>query len=293
MSKKEISKQKKDFEEIRLKKNIEDFVKNNAKEIKKIVKIDPDGKKMQIDVLSALNVAIKMPGVRIDRKKFFITEMKKDFDKKTIDEAIEFNPAYAGISVNKITKIANSTIVYERNKVSLISFAAGLPGGFAMIPAITCDLVQYFVHVLRIVQKLIYLYGFDELNFDENEIDSETMNKILIFVGAMYGVEGAARGIKILAQAVQTKVTKNLARVALTKTMIYPIIKKILSALGIRVTKQIFANAVGKIVPIIGGFVSGGLTFVTFGTNCNALKKTLSKNAIANPKTYKKLKEKK
>jgi hypothetical protein len=39
--------------------------------------------------------------------------------------------------------------------------------------------------------------------------------------------------------------------------------KQTLRIIGVQVTKQSFAKTVSKVVPVVGGLVSGGLTFVT------------------------------
>jgi hypothetical protein len=39
--------------------------------------------------------------------------------------------------------------------------------------------------------------------------------------------------------------------------------KQTLKVVGVHVTKQSFAKTVSKVVPVVGGLVSGGLTFVT------------------------------
>mgnify|MGYP000982287529 CR=1 FL=1 len=111
----------------------------------------------------ALKTASSLPVVHIDRGKFLHKELIKYFPKEQVNIAVKFNPAYAGIPLSTISKIANQCINYETNKVSSISFAAGIPGGIAMAGTIPADLTQYFGHVLRILQKLIYLYGWEEI----------------------------------------------------------------------------------------------------------------------------------
>lgn len=268
-----------------------DLVKNTKKSIEKVVRVNENG--LQINVVEALNMAMKLPGATIDRENFLKNELKRITNNNTLELAISNNPAYAGISTAKINKIADSLIKYERNKVSAISFFSGLPGGFAMVVAIGCDLVQYFYHVIRIAQELAYLYGYNQFEFNEEKIDHETMNRLLIFVGVMYGVNSATQGIKTLSKVVQGHLTKTIAKTALTKTAYYPVIKKILSQLGIKITKQVFAKSVGKVVPIIGGFVSGGITFISFGTSCNKLKKNFASCDLAKPSAYKKKKKNK
>ncbi|MDD3041300.1 MAG: hypothetical protein PHO71_25985, partial [Bacteroides sp.] len=74
---------------------------------------------------------------------------------------------------------------------------------------------------------------------------------------------------------------------ALTKGTIYPIVKKIAQAIGVKMTKDIFAKGVSKVIPVIGGVASGGLTYVTFRPMAYKLKKHLSELKWADPEFYK------
>ena len=65
-----------------------------------------------------LATASSLPMVHIDRKKFLLKELIKFYPKEKVDIAIQNNPAYAGIDISTIDKIANSCINYETNKVS-------------------------------------------------------------------------------------------------------------------------------------------------------------------------------
>lgn len=44
----------------------------------------------------------------------------------------------------------------------------------------------------------------------------------------------------------------------------YPLVKQVAKWIGVSLTKQSFAKGVSKFVPILGGVVSGGLTYYTF-----------------------------
>lgn len=222
-----------------------------------------------------LATASSLPMVHIDRKKFLFKELIKFCPKEQVDIAIQNNPAYAGIDISTIDKIANSCINYETNKVSSISFAAGIPGGFAMAGTIPADITQYFAHILRILQKLIYLYGWEEILPEDGSIDDDTSNIITLFVGVMFGVNGAASTITKISASAAQKASKNIAAKALTKGTLYPIVKKIAQALGVKMTKDIFARGVSKAIPIIGGIASGGLTYITYKPMAYKLKKHL------------------
>ena len=63
--------------------------------------------------------------------------------------------------------------------MSGISLALGAPGGVAMVATLPADIAQYYGYMLRAIQKLLYLYGFPEINVENGvNIDDETMNLI-------------------------------------------------------------------------------------------------------------------
>ena len=65
-------------------------------------------KEINFDIVLA--EATKLPIVRIDREEFLRTSLSKYFDADTVNTAISKSPAYAGIRVNEIAKIAKSCI---------------------------------------------------------------------------------------------------------------------------------------------------------------------------------------
>ena len=230
--------------------------------------------------------ASKVPGVKIDRTAFLYKELIKYYSEDIVVSAMKNNPAYAGVTRDKINEIANQVIDYETNKVSAISFAAGIPGGLAMAASIPADVAQYFGFMLRVVQKLAYLYGFDDFELDGDSISDETMNNLLIFLGVMFGVQGANQGIKIIAETASKKVSKSLAQKALTKTTLYPIVKKVATTLGFKMTKEVFAKGVSKVVPVVGGVVSGGLTYLTFKPSAIKLQDSFKDLNLSDPSFY-------
>ena len=159
------------------------------------------------------------------------------FDENTVEKAILTNPASAGISIIEIESIANSCIKYETNKVTAISAVAGIPGGVAMIGTIPADIAQYFGHIVRILQKLIYLYGWKELYNEDGEFDDETTNILTLFIGVMFGVQAANSAVVKIAASAALRLKKSLASKALTKGVIYPVVKKVAQILGVRMTK--------------------------------------------------------
>lgn len=69
------------------------------------------------------------------------------------------------------------------------------PAKAATIPA---DIAQYYGYMLRATQKLMYLYGFPQIDVEENcrDFDSETLNLLIRCMGVMYGGVGASNALK-------------------------------------------------------------------------------------------------
>lgn len=234
---------------------------------------------------------MKLPIVKVNREKFLHKELIRYYSEDVVNIAIKKNPAYAGIEKERINEISKQVINYETNKVSAISFVAGMPGGIAMAATVPADIAQYFGYMIRVMQKLAYLYGFEDFELNEETISDETLNQIMVFLGVMFGVQGANAGVKKIAEAAAKKVSKSLAQKALTKGTVYPVVKKIAQAVGIRMTKQIFAESVSKVVPVIGGVVTGGLSYVTFKPCAKKLKNSFKDLYLCDPHYYKKLQE--
>src|SRR6478672_4031703 len=95
-----------------------------------------------------LDLAAKLPGVRINRAAYLSVALKRHCTEEQIERAIAQTPAAAGISLKIITGVANTSIAYETSKTTGISTLAGIPGGIAMLGTVPADLVQYIGHML-------------------------------------------------------------------------------------------------------------------------------------------------
>lgn len=235
-----------------------------------------------------LRSAMELPYIRIDRTSFLKKELSKYFDDDVVEKAINTNPAQAGLSIKNLDRIAKSCINNETAKVTALSAAAGIPGGFAIAATIPADIAQFYGHIIRVLQKLAYLYGWQEMfRGDNDELDDETSNKLILFIGVMCGVSAANATLAKVANLAALNVPKQLMRQALTKGTIYPIIKKIAKVIGVKMTKEIFSKGVGKIIPVVGAVVSGGLTFAIFKPMSIRLKKYLADLPLASVDFYK------
>ena len=224
-----------------------------------------------------LKKLVRLRGVRISRDDFLRQELRKlHLSDAEIERAIASDPVSAGISRKSLDKLANDAISFETKKSTALSFAAGIPGGLAMLGTVPADLAQYYIHSLRIMQKLAYLYGWREFLTDLDDVDDETIAQMGLFFGVMLRVAGAAESLRDFARViVAPAIEKRIARKALMKTTWYPVVKKSLKVTGVSVTKQSMAKTMSKIVPLIGGVISGGMTFVALQTQATRLKQHL------------------
>jgi hypothetical protein len=169
----------------------------------------------------------------------------------------------------------------------LISAGAGVLGFKTMGVTVPADLLQFFGHVVRVLQKLAYLYGWPELLFnDDDELDDATQNQLTLFVGVMFGVKAATSAVGKIAAAMAQNIPRHLAQQALTKGTIYPIVKRVAAMVGVKMTKKMFASGAGKVIPVVGAAVSGGVTFAMFMPMSLRLKKHLVGLPMASPEHY-------
>lgn len=217
--------------------------------------------------------AMNIPGVKVDREMFLRTELRPYCTKDELEKAVA-NPVGV-VSKQRIEALANACIRNQTTKVTAISTVAGIPGGFAMAATIPGDVAQYYFHTFVIAQKLAYLYGMPDLRDKDGKLTEVSQDLLTLFVGVMMGVSAANDAIKAISKAFAAQVAKRLPQKALTKTIYYPIIKQIAKWLGVSLTKSSFAKGVSKVIPFIGGAISGGLTLATFLPAAKRLQKKL------------------
>jgi hypothetical protein len=263
-------------------KNVSNKIDITKDELKNKIDQNGDG---QITIEDVIIMGLKVPGVKINRSEFIKKEFSKYYSEEIIDNIIKYNPAHENIPINKISKIADDVIQYERLCVSGISTALSAPGGFAMVATLPTDIAQYYGYMLRATQELLYLYGFPEIDINSQQLlDSETINTLIVCMGVMYGVAGANTALKSMAKALGVGVEKKLINKALTKGTIYPIVKSVARWFNVRMTKEIFAGFFKKSIPIIGGVIGGSITYLSFKPCCEKLKTTLENTKLSNPK---------
>lgn len=215
-----------------------------------------------VSLSDVVSTAIQVPGVRVNRNSF-LCDAFKEVDKDSLQSIIEKGPVEAGVGRGVLKQKAHK-LIQSRTAISTgASFAAGLPGGLAMVATIPADMLQFYGVSLRMAQELAYLYGETDL-WEKDLLDRDKVtNQLILYCGVMFGATGASQSVRLLSSAMAKQAMKKLPQQALTKTFYYPVIKSIARFFGVSMTKSTFAKGVSKAIPIVGGIVSGGITLAT------------------------------
>ena len=227
-----------------------------------------------------MGAALALPKAKVDRNSFLYAQLQNYCDATQVRKAIEDRPANAEISSELIDRLADSCIKQHVLKASAISFATGLPGGWAIAATVPADVAQFYWHAIVLSQKLAYLYGWPDL-LKEDMADEETKTRITLLIGVMMGAQAANKIISEVAEQFAREIVRRLPRQALTKTAYYPLIKQVGRWIGINVTKNTFARGVSRVVPIVGGLVSAGITAAMMKPMAKRLKDHLRELRLA------------
>ncbi|MBM9458447.1 hypothetical protein JK386_00855 [Nocardioides sp. zg-536] len=225
--------------------------------------------------LQTIGAVSKLPVVRVDREAF----LRKHFGKSPhLDVILEQGPQ-AVYTTAALRKKADSIINNSAVKSSAASFAAGLPGNPALMVAVGgADVAQYFGFAINVAQQIAYLFGEDDLFEGGSDLTEAAQVRVIAYLGAMFGAAGASGLVLSTSKAAGAKLGKNVATQALTKTAWYPVVKKVGALVGRQITKKTVEKTITKTVPIIGGAVSGGITYVTFRPMCRRLADILARS---------------
>jgi hypothetical protein len=223
-----------------------------------------------------LNTALKIPGAKIDRKEF-LTKGLSGCSQDEIARVLEVGPGKAGVPLEALDKAADAEIRNHTGIVTGTSFLAGLPGGIAMAGTIPADIAQYYWHVIVVAQKLAYIYGWPDLQGENNDT---YLAVLTVFIGIMSGAQEAKDVVKIMAESLSKESSKTLTNSVVNKVGLAQIARQVARVLGAHLAKQGIAKGLGKIIPIISGAISGAVTIATYLPMANTLKNTLREDII-------------
>lgn len=214
----------------------------------------------------------KYPGSKVDREKYLRRALSPHVSSEIVEKAIATRPSDAGIPLEDITRMAKSTIALHRLGVTAASSLCGLPGFPIVLWTTAPDIGQFYWHILVVVQKLAYLYGWPPLTDESGELDDESIHRITLFLGSAMGVAGATGVVSALAKELAKQVAIRLPKEALAKVGFYVIVRDVVKWFSVRLVKATFAKWVAECVPFLGAIVSGLLTWIWFSIMARRLR---------------------
>lgn len=221
-----------------------------------------------------LSLSMQIPNVKVNREEFLYNAFSDFCTEQELEQIIKENPR-AVLNLDLIDTVAENVISTARNKVSIISTLTGIPGNpIASVGLGITDLAQYYGFCINVCQKLAYLYGYPDL-MKNGELSPHSLDVITPMLGVMFGVKSASKVLADVTKRIAIQVAKRIPVMTFGHAAWYMLIKQISKWIGIRMSKQLFAKSISKTIPILGGLISGGLSYVTFGPMANKLAKKL------------------
>lgn len=225
--------------------------------------------------LNVINESLKLPFIKVDRSDF----LTKTFSNKIDDMPKLFKEGpQAFFSKEELDRIASNVINSNVLESSLISFASGLPGGVAIAATVPADMAQFYGYSLKLAQEISYVYGYQNIWTNQDELTEDAKNTLIIYLGIMFGVSSAGSTIRILSNKLALQALKQLPNKTLTKHLYFTILKKVLAIFGAKLTKATFAKGVSKVIPVVGGVLSGSMNYLSLKPMANNLKDELGKS---------------
>lgn len=224
-------------------------------------------KEITIDVWAIVSELIeRVPGLLINREAFLRDVFRDKLSPDQLNRVVELGD-YGDVSLDMLDSAANSCINKTRLTTSGASFVAGLPSSLpTLLATVTADITQSFAFYVRIAQQLSYIYG--EANDFTKMQDDDRMTKLLLYIGAMFGIEAASQVLALMSYNAGRILAKKFGQVAVTKVLNgvpWKVARTIAKMLGVKLTKGVVQKGISKVVPVLGGVVSGALTYATFG----------------------------
>lgn len=234
-----------------------------------------------------LSQSLKAPGAKVSRADFLSRSLKYYCLDDQIERAVSSSVKDAEIQEEVLDRVSSSIIKQHTYKVTGVSTLSGMPGGLAMVATIPADLAHYYYHVVVLAQKLAYLYGYPQFNSGRDEVHEELVSQLTLFIGVMYDVEGANRAVLAASGNRAAEPFYQVPQKTLTETTFYLLKKNIARWVGIKITKRTFSQGLSKAIPLIGGFISGGVAYTSFTPMAQKLKATLKEGYKSGLKSYK------
>ena len=98
---------------------------------------------------------------------------------------------------------------------------------------------------------------------------------LTLFVGVMMGARLANNVVRDISRDLAVQVAKKVPQQTITRTLYYPLVRQVAQRIGLDLSKSSLTRTLGRLIPLVGGIVSGAVTYATFYPGARRLQKTL------------------
>lgn len=228
----------------------------------------------KVTLESVFSKILRMPGVKVRRRDFLRDRFRRESAVK-MQQIIAEGPIAAGWGREDLKKQAQKLLKKRAAISTAASVGATIPGGLAA--AMTIDFTQFYGIALRLAQEIAYLYGEPDL-WELGDLDTQKVkDQLLLYLGVMLGVRGAAETLQMMAaQRLGHAVDEPLEKINY-KNAFGCIAKNI----GVELSKELAEQCVHSLIPVVGGIISGGITFASMRAMGMKLITALDKGCFA------------
>ena len=214
---------------------------------------------------SVLISAMKLPGIAVNRREFLSRELAPYFDRKVINEILDGHTKMkkcftqkgcAEISrrLYKLSSDKGKSDFRCRRRTGWIRHAGHHTGRYGTV----------YGHVLALAQKLLYLYGWPDLQNGGKGMDDGTRQILTLFVGVAFGSSQAAIMAKKIAERLAEEAAQRIPQTVLGQLAARGVVEQAGKWIGVQIAKNGTGKSFAKLFSFhrCPHFGSGHLLFV-------------------------------
>lgn len=220
-----------------------------------------------------LTLSLKIYGTKIDRQEWLVRRLRPFVDFSAIERLYQETPSEI-VSEKLVDYLAKEEIRRHTRMATTTSATAGLLGGITLWVGVPSDVIQYYAHLVALVQKMAYLYGWQDM-MPHGEVTSETRAKITLMIGGAMEIPNANRALHQIASTSRPHTARELLCTQDPEAPTSKVLKEIATMLSIQISKSIASGVIAKSIPILGAITSGAVSFYTFKPLGTRLRQTL------------------
>ncbi len=208
-----------------------------------------------------------IPTATVNRDKYLAKVLEGHCPEYLMQSAIINGPRFI-LSEEPFEALVSTLIKKEKNKATAFSFGNVFWGGWALAVSLPADLVQYYACLVILAQKMAYLYGCKNLCDSNGKIGKDGVDFLTICIGIAIGVKDLQSSLAVTLETLGSPALTIVSKSSVATTMM----GEIAGDIGLKITEESSSSALGKMIPVIGAVVSGGMTYLSISKAAERLR---------------------